>query len=367
MFKVSKSWRGRRHLTQRTAGSRSGGRYRFFGDTGQGAILGATFSFACFLLSAHPVLAQTDEMTLLKRAESGDIWGRFRGSSVSTSLGVGSGTFVRGYADNPLVSQTASLAPRFLVRGAQTLRAGFSLSCEYTPTDNSTGRRCNPSDLRISYHDLNLGKDPYWQGRIFGNVAAFLPTSYASRNNRTVANLRATVGYLKILADNKLQLFYAFGFQKYLPRSKTRRVATTPGSVNVNDPSIGATGSGGRFNDNFLLSNTLGTTYFATRRVFLSASLSVLNFVRFAAPDDAFSSFPDDGRDQPDRRGRADLTSGSLVVSFAPIDHVTASIGISSSQPAKTADNSRLRFPFFDFESPASNFTRVFASTTVIY
>ena len=97
---------------------------------------------------------------------------------------------MRGYADNPLVTQSLSLAPRFLVRGAQTLRAGFSLSCEYTPANNSNGRRCSPSDLRISYHDLNLAKDPYWKGRIIGNVAAFLPTSYASRNNRTVANLQ---------------------------------------------------------------------------------------------------------------------------------------------------------------------------------
>jgi len=58
-------------------------------------------------------------------------------------------------------------------------------------------------------------------------------------------------------------------------------------------------------------------------------------------------------------RGHSQMTNGSIGLSYTPFRYLTASLSLSSSQPWKTADNQGYRFPFFDFEGTANNFTNI--------
>lgn len=58
-------------------------------------------------------------------------------------------------------------------------------------------------------------------------------------------------------------------------------------------------------------------------------------------------------------RSHGQFTNGSISLSYRPIPYLGMSLSLSSSQPWKTADNQGYRFPFFDFENAANNFTYV--------
>lgn len=59
-----------------------------------------------------------------------------------------------------------------------------------------------------------------------------------------------------------------------------------------------------------------------------------------------------------------DLTSGSVSLEYVPFEQWSFSFGVSSQQPALTADGKSVRFPFFDFVSPANNYTTWFLSVS---
>jgi long-subunit fatty acid transport protein len=80
---------------------------------------------------------------------------------------------------------------------------------------------------------------------------------------------------------------------------------------------------------------------------------------KFGSSGDAFSSTRTDADGDRIATGvnEDDTTSGSIEVAYAFDDHWSLAGGIASSQPAKTAGGKSLRFPFFDFISPANNYT----------
>ena len=56
----------------------------------------------------------------------------------------------------------------------------------------------------------------------------------------------------------------------------------------------------------------------------------------------------------------ADTTSGTIEIAYSPTDEWSFSLGLSSTQPALTADGKRVRFPFLDLVSPANNYTGLY-------
>ena len=66
-------------------------------------------------------------------------------------------------------------------------------------------------------------------------------------------------------------------------------------------------------------------------------------------------------------RGHFQLTSGAIRLSYVASQYFMATISLSSQQPWKTADNKSYRFPFFDFESTANNFTFIGTSISGFY
>ncbi len=294
---------------------------------------------------------------------------RFRASSLSLRTSVGSGTLVRNeFSNNPFVSQTLSVRPNFRVTSGLSANASFSLECEYTQPDNPSGRRCTPSDLRLGLSHFRLLTDPLLDGRLTGSFSAFFPTSYASRFNGTVANLRMGLGYVITLFNNRLMLSYSGAAQKFLPKRKIRgfQASDAPSSdlplflTRGGAPQDAAAGSGGPMNDNWAVINSLSMNLTILPGLFAQLGVGIFNFFRFAVADEL-------ARDDLASTGRADFTFGSIALAYAPLDYLSVSFGLSSFQPAKTADNKRFRFPFYDFSSPSNNFSRWSLSASLVY
>jgi hypothetical protein len=76
-----------------------------------------------------------------------------------------------------------------------------------------------------------------------------------------------------------------------------------------------------------------------------------------------YLNIPKDQFSAPDAkagRGQRDRTFGVIDLTYQPWENFGFSLGLSSAQPAKTADNKSFRFPFFDFSSEGNNFTTVY-------
>jgi len=177
------------------------------------------------------------------------------------------------------------------------------------------------------------------------------------------------LAYLASVLKDRLELSYVFGLQKYFPSEKARgfrEAESDEGGLplcisRARAGADAACGSGGPMNDNWLLINGLEATYYFLPELWLTASLTLLNYFRFAVPDDAVAdpSLPE--------AGRADYTWGIIELAYQLQDHLVLAFGTSSLQPALNADNSAPRFPFWDFVSPSNNFSKLYLTATAVY
>ena len=195
-------------------------------------------------------------------------------------------------------------------------------------------------------------------------------------------NMRMTAGYMVSFFNNRLLLMYAIAGQKYIP-SRTNRVSCP---LNVGDDGTGrgddgipqcltesqsnrtfansqqgSAGSGGLMNDNWLLVNSFYVQFLFTPKLWASISFEIQNFFAFSIDEETLSN---DGLPEA---GQRDWTYGDINVSFMPVDHFVLGMGIQSYQPALTADNSSIRFPFYDFVSPSNNYTRWYLTATAVF
>ena len=341
---------------------------------------------ATLLLFSGTALAQLDEASLAERQSRRSVVERFRASYIglNTYLGNGALTLGDGYR-NVFVSEQLIVLPRFALTNTKSVRLLWQLDCELSEPDRVPARRCQPGDLRLSYHDIDLWRPPRLDGQVMGFAALYFPTSYGSRQNKTVLNARIAAGYMTRFARNKLQFVYMIAVQKYFPTSKTRgdcpasldqegvgrdhdglplcfgrSEAGSSISASTAGDIVGSAGSGGRLNDNWLLLNSATLQYFFHARWSAAVSLGLFNFFRFSVPD----TFDDRNLSSV---GRSDMTWGNIQVSYQPQRHVVLSLGITSFQPALTADGDFPRFPFYDFVSPNNNYTRWFFAGTFVY
>ena len=106
-------------------------------------------------------------------------------------------------------------------------------------------------------------------------------------------------------------------------------------------------------NTSFSIYNSLTATYIITDAWSVTLQLALLNaFTYNSYPKDEFAADAAKGG-----RGQSDTMYGTIDVSYQPFEHVGFSVGVSSVQPPKTANNESFRFPFFDFVSEANNYT----------
>lgn len=324
-----------------------------------------------WITTAVSVLALNVAPTVA-RADDADLLARFAASSLSLTSYVGSGTFVANeFSDDPLFAQALSFEPRFGIAEGYSAAAHFGLECELTTPDHPNARRCAAGDLSLSLAGEELVRDPWLNGQVHAALSTYLPTSPESRFNHTIVNIRASAGYSARFLDEHLSAGLNFGVQKYLPSSRVRGPTVADAGDQGSDfPLIlarrsaiddGAVGSGGRLNDNWAFSTSGYVGWQFLPELSATVSLGVYNYVRFSVPDDflADPSLP--------LTGRSDVTSGSINIAYTPLEHFGLDFGVSSVQPALTADGKSLRFPFYDFISPSNNFTRWYLAVHLSY
>lgn len=66
-------------------------------------------------------------------------------------------------------------------------------------------------------------------------------------------------------------------------------------------------------------------------------------------------------------RGHSQYSKGTLALTYTPISYLSLTLGMTSTQPWKTADNKTVRFPWFDTVSPSKNYTKFLFNIAFIY
>lgn len=298
---------------------------------------------------------------------------KFRGSSASFSSSVGTGTFVADeFADSPYLDTSLSFSVRYKLAPKHSLNAGWGLTYELSTPDNAEGRRFTPNNTTLGYS--------YSYGPLLAKInlsasaRVALPTSYESQYNGTIFNLTVGPNLSRSFLKDKLTLALTSRFTKYVPNSPNRGLRNGDPNTGTGKTQTGETPnyasaycreganfcSGGSLNANYSFYNSLSLSYSFTEKLSASLSAGVTNVFKYSVPEvNSDPNLP--------LTGRSDTTEGGLSVGYQLTPRYSLSGGFSSSMPALTDDQTSIRFPIYDFTSPANNYTSWFASLDAVY
>lgn len=343
-------------------------------------------SILTFLLAAAPALAQETEATIAeeqkieKAPEVPQSVAALTGESSTKErefpLGglaifeqvLGLGTFVDDPDTRiPYYGWSLSLRPKYYVTNQFTIEARFDLSQELTATygtSTTKARQVMPSDTLVTFRYQNAYKGEYtWDIGISPFLRIGAPSSYESRDRNLLLSLGAGFDLSRMFGEH-VYMVYTFRFTKNFNSLPGQSVSDEVALIRMHGSE--AVGSGEVFTGEPAVSmsvfNNLLTTFIIDEQWSISLQLGILNAWNYAlAPserDDKTSEYaktPDNGLFHG-----SDKTYGVIDVTYQPWEHVGFSLGISSIQPAKTADGSSIRFPFFDFTSAPNNYTNFY-------
>ncbi len=337
------------------------------------------------VLDAAPAYAQgvKDQLaTVTKTAEDQNRpeWmKKMAGSSLDVSTYVGSGTFYTSGYRNEYVSTAVFARPTYALgtRFKLAANARVFLEEEFTQPDRPNGRRFSPYDIWLWLSAKELHKFESAKVKLGGVARLVVPISYESRYAHMITGVAGGLNVSRPFEFGQdaaperrwnLVTSLASVFTKFLYTSDLR--GNFPGDTNgcrAYLPAGAAAGSsggpsasesdrcGGPVNTNFSLT-TSGTVSLTRGKWNLATILLVSNAFRYVIP--ANVGIPESSM------GRADSTWGILSLTYSFTDHVGASLGLSSFQPALDLRNRYPRFPFFDLSGGANenNFTQAFVS-----
>ena len=126
-------------------------------------------------------------------------------------------------------------------------------------------------------------------------------------------------------------------------------------------PLAGATYFDGESNNTSMVwSNSLSAFWPATEKLGLGISYNLSHSWTYDSYDlDDYS-----GVGAKAGRGRRDSHGGSIFANYQALDQLAFGLGMATGGPTRTADDKRIRFPFFNLEGPESNMTTFFISAT---
>ena len=293
---------------------------------------------------------------------------RFGGAfSFSQSLGLGSFVMDK-FARQPYYGWSINLAPRVFLYKDLWLSMSFSMSGELSQsfTSNNTYPRVfMPSDLFVSL------KYKYVIPKIKVNFSPFIrigaPTSAESRARDLY--LSTGIGFdLNRMFGKHVLLGYSFRYNKNWNGSTSTVIPRYASLIRLNgaEDAGGGQAYGGGLTSEMSIMNRLMASFIINDQWSISVVLGISNAWTYKG---ALPSERDEFTNENAKpgRGQSDSTSGVIDISYQPWEHVGFSIGMSSSQPAFTADNKSLRFPFFDFTSEGNNFTQFYFDVNVNY
>ncbi len=303
---------------------------------------------------------------------------KFAGSFVETGLYVGSGSFYASGYRNPYASGSLYVRPRFNLgtKVALSLNARIFQLLEFTQPDEPTARRWIPLDTWIWLSAGNLYTEKHSRIRLSGQFRVVIPSSYESIYSNLALGM--ALGFslsrsFKLPRDVGISLSVGSVFTKNFHTQIFRGSGPndTTGCRGLSNPSVAGQAAlgelasvadtdtcGGTLNTSFSVvsSGSLGVSW---KKLSFGVTLLVINAFRYAFPKDQLTSV------NAVPRGQADTTWGLISVGYDVNDHFNLALGLSSAQPARTADQKGYRFPFFDFQSGSySNNTQVFVSAS---
>lgn len=240
---------------------------------------------------------------------------------------------------------------------AKPMTTTYQGSVNADASASSLKRQLTVSDIMFITSVPEIYKEPVTGIYIGAGLTTYAPVSMLSRATTQVIAFRphVNVGW----AWEGLSLSYALYFKKNFHRftNPTFNTAVLPDSLQfrpggVEDLGNGEIADGTLRNTSHLIYNYAEVSYTLFDQLTASLSLFVINSFKYPLPlSDEFSS------EYAKAAAQRDYTWGTLELGYQPWEHLSFSVGVSSYQPAFTADNKRLRFPFYDFVSPADNLT----------
>lgn len=315
------------------------------------------------LLSAPAWSAPYDEENQLgvsndKKAEDGP---RFPVSALiifDNSLGTGA-LVSNQYARNVAWSATLSLRPTLTLwnKLRLTLRTDVSKNLATSFQDSDTYiRQTQVGDISLIASVPQIYREPVTGISLGASLSAYAPISMQSRSANLVTALRPGLNVSWSWAGLRLGygLFYRQNFNT--TTNRTQNINALPSSLLYRSGGAEDLGSGeialGSRNTQRLVYNSLNASYSFLEKWTASASLMLINTFKYSQSlSDQYSS------PYASATGQSDITSGGLDLSYQATEHLAFSIGVSSMQPARTADNKSWRFPFYDFVTPGNNFS----------
>lgn len=297
--------------------------------------------------------------------------------AVGTQMSFGQSTFQFGssYARDPMVNWSLSLAPSYFFGDGTRIAANASLSQEITEANGDD----DPGTVIFSDIGLTASRPLYRFEKgpmVFGALSLQLPTSTASRVETRIMSAGARVSASQPVGPVFLTLGSGFrkNFHEYTHPTRdpsADRLVTRDGLV-VEEVVTGLARIGGSElagatyfdgesnNTSMIWSNSLSAFWPATQKLGLGISYNLSHSWTYESyPLDEFS-----GVGASAGRGRRDSHGGTLFAIYQALEELSFGLGMSTGGPTRTADDKRIRFPFFNFEGPESNMTTFFISAT---
>jgi len=332
-------------------------------------------------------------------AAQAEPWWSALGVSADLDTTIGVGTFVSNrHTDDPYYLSTLSVAPSYAID--DHLSVGLSLSLYYewtaliTPCHAASGPRpdggpsedcsdtADPNGRRFDITDLDLSLShdqiySLFDIDLFGDTSISLPTSRASQAAKNVLTWSVAAGLSRKLAFITPSLsgrFTKFFGTERAPTLNSESFADRLAADGIpigrcasfrDDNCVALSG----FVPDWRLGAKLGVHVEVPGIEGLSLTVRVgYSYTRNLSDEqDHLSSTKTDTNGEPivDGVGASDNTSGLIEVAYgfaddSPASGLALAIGVSSQQPARTADGKSIRFPFFDVVSPANNYTGVY-------
>lgn len=329
-----------------------------------------------------------DEEPAEAEAEDGRDW------SVSASLTtrVGQGTFVKQTPDTELgrelgaaeafanrVVNAYSLSPSYTL-GDFTLSGDFSFTHWLTrgggtSTVPYSSNATKPNEFRMS----DIGVSASWAGyeiepieaRVSGSASVYFPTSRVSRTENLIATNIVGASLSRTFFD-KLNLRYGMS-GLWLPHTTTS--PTIPTDVDtvfrtgtlIVDATSDLAGNGeakiAGYNIEWGMSHSLSASIPIWEDLSFSASYAFSKYWTYNIDnDDQFAADTvDENGDRIVDTGRAssNVAGTTLTLSYPVHEYLSVSGGLYTRGPVKTRDNKSFRFPFWNFNGAANNFSAV--------
>ena len=312
--------------------------------------------------------------------------------SVSMSLRsmVGQGTFVSPANDSEWAGQVDdgsgaynrwnlvyNLAPSYQIGD---FRLGLSLSWVQWLTEGGgvgatsiSGGANRAREFRFQDVTGSVGWKSYTQENfgvtITPGLSVRLPGSVASRNQSLIADVSGSLSFTRQFMDDLTLTAGVSGSQAFHEFTSAVVDVEAVGVDNAlfrpggaEDVAPGRFAIGG-LNTKYALVTSLSASLSLPSDFSASMSYSMNSFWTYRLENaEEFS-----GEHVRGDRGFAQVTASSLGVSYRVNQWASTSLSFVTLQPPKTSDNSSYRFPFWNFSSPASNYSSVNFAVTGTY